>query len=154
MQKDNSFDEQNYKILETQKELITHSYSQAMAYTNLIMLGGFASFFGLWKLTEPYLLKWQIFLSALLMMISVTTFVVFEIYKMIVNGRVAFSLAKTVEDPQKFIFNLMNHKAKVSKITVGLQRVWYLVLAISVPAGVSAAGILAYSYVFGLIRLL
>jgi hypothetical protein len=47
------------KIIEAQIKIITASYDRAVAYTNVIVVAGYAAFFGLWTLTKPYLCKTQ-----------------------------------------------------------------------------------------------
>ncbi len=54
-------EERDNQIFERQKELITHVMGQAMVYTNLIIVGGYASFFGLWSLTREHLSKEHMF---------------------------------------------------------------------------------------------
>src|SRR5688572_20847673 len=75
------------KIIETQIKIITASYDKAAAYTNLIVVAGYAAFFGLWTLTKPYLPRELALWAALLMLLSAATFVVFEVYKMNVTSR-------------------------------------------------------------------
>jgi uncharacterized membrane protein (DUF2068 family) len=73
------------EIIESQIKIVSASYDKAVAYTNLIILGGYASFFGLWHLTKDYIGFKQALWAALLMLVSVCVFVFFEVYKMTVT---------------------------------------------------------------------
>ncbi len=119
-------EERDNLIFERQKELITHSMSNAMAYTNLVIVGGYASFFGLWSLTKEHLLKEQIFWSASFIFLSVVSFVLFEIYKMYINGKIFVSLTQTVIDSIQFPQKILEHKEKSAEIARGLGKIGLL----------------------------
>src|SRR5438034_479873 len=68
-------------VVDTQIRIIAGSYDKANAYTNLIILAGYAGLFALWQFTKDNLGRTQVLVSGLLFLISITIFVVFEIYK-------------------------------------------------------------------------
>lgn len=66
-----------------QKEILSHVYQKASGYTNLVMLGGYASAFGIWQLTKNYLSKEQFLIVGAMIIISIILFAGFEVYKMV-----------------------------------------------------------------------
>lgn len=145
------------ELLETQIKIASAIYDKAVAYTNLIMLAGFAGFFGLWSLTRAYLDKSDVLWSALLMIISVCSFACWEVYKMVVTGlqaqRRAFALRRngqeeTVED---FVQRLQAMEAENMKDAVFLSRVWPVIVCIAVPCGVAAYVVLLQALIRGLV---
>lgn len=70
-------------ILQQQKEILAHVYDKASAYSNLIMMGGYAAIFAIWQLMKSHLNFWQESLIAFLVTSSIILFTGFEIYKMI-----------------------------------------------------------------------
>ena len=45
----------NQELIDAQKEIISFSYSQGMAYANLIIGAGYAGFFATWAFTRRLL---------------------------------------------------------------------------------------------------
>lgn len=73
-------------FLEFQIKLIAATFDKAVSYTNIVMIAGYASFFGIWSMVKDLnrpANKWAV----VLMLISVTIFVVFEFVKMVWLGR-------------------------------------------------------------------
>ncbi len=78
--------EQKKEILDSQIKLASAIYDKSMAYTNLIIMAGYAGFFGLWSVTKDDLTSKQVLWSALFMVISLSSFIFFEVAKMIFNS--------------------------------------------------------------------
>jgi Predicted membrane protein (DUF2127) len=70
---------------ESYVKIITALYDKGTAYTNLLLIGGYASFFALWTNTRPLITTNQARWAAILMLISASIFVIFEVYKMLQN---------------------------------------------------------------------
>ncbi len=141
------------ELLEAQKELLSSSFSHAQAYTNAVILGGYASFFAIWNFTKPQLTDGQILWSALLMSLSLMSFVAFEIYGMIFRSQSILELAKAVNDPGHFETLLKEHKEKEKTRATKYGKVWVIALAISVSAGFGAAGVLMWAFIRELFKL-
>ena len=62
------------KLVDVQIRIQTAFLEKSAAYINIIFLGGYAAFFGLWQLTEELVTPNQHRWSALLMSISITSF--------------------------------------------------------------------------------
>ncbi len=89
------------KIVETQIKIVTASCDKAVAYTNVIVVAGYAGFFGLWTLTKAYLSKCQALWAALFMLVSAATFVFFEVYKMTFTTRSLARQTRTLSERVK-----------------------------------------------------
>jgi hypothetical protein len=145
------------EIIETQIKILSALYDKAVAYTSVIIFGGYASFFGLWSLTKVYLSPGLARLAALLMLLSVLTFVLFEVFKMVVTSRSLYrqslilSDPKGLNDPSILLRRLQDFSQAERKASIPFMRVWVVNVAIAVSTGLAAAGILLYCFVSGLI---
>jgi len=86
--------------IEAQIRIISGVYEKANAYTNLITVAGYAGFFALWQLTKENLTRTQSLVSALLMVVSITIFVIFEIYKAHYTSRLLRQYSEAVQRPE------------------------------------------------------
>ncbi len=86
--------------VEIQIRIIAGAYEKANAYTNLIILAGYAGLFALWQFTKENLSRTQVIVSALLTLTSITIFVLFEIYKAHFTSRQLRQYADIVQQPQ------------------------------------------------------
>ncbi|MES9852795.1 MAG: hypothetical protein ABW170_13325 [Candidatus Thiodiazotropha sp. L084R] len=141
------------ELLKAQKELLSSSFSHAMAYTNTVVLGGYAAFFAIWNFTKPQLSNGQILLSALLMSVSLMSFVAFEIYGMVFRSKSILGLARAVSNPQQFVLLLQEHKENEQSKAIVYGRVWVAALAVSVFTGFGAAFILIWAFISELFKL-
>lgn len=66
------------KIGDAQERVMTVAYDKAATYTTIVIFGGYAGFFGIWQLTRDYLTKEQALWSAILILLSLLAFVLFE----------------------------------------------------------------------------
>lgn len=88
------------ELADAQLRVVTATFSQGAAYTNLITLGAYAGFFGLWQLTEKYISKPPALWAALLMLVSLAIFILFEVYKMSLVSRQSYEKAKLLNSPE------------------------------------------------------
>src|SRR5258708_28488103 len=68
-------------VVDIQIRIIAGAYEKANAYTNLIIVAGYAGLFAVWQFTKDNLSRKQTLISALLIIVSLAIFVIFEIYK-------------------------------------------------------------------------
>lgn len=67
-------------------ESVKVSIESAKSYLNFVLLIGYGSFFGIWKLMEDELTREQRFWAALLMSASLAIFVLWEVVRMYWSG--------------------------------------------------------------------
>ncbi|MEO3434785.1 hypothetical protein [Inquilinus sp. CAU 1745] len=131
-------------------ELQSAAFDRAAAYTNLITLGGYAGAFTLWSYTRDQLAPTATILVALLLGISLATFVFFEVYKMVLTSK---GMTKQVRlltaghPPSEFLRRLQklrkeDREAKLTK----LMRIWNVVMYVCVGTGLSAVAVLFYNF--------
>lgn len=65
------------------KEIVVNQYGQAIAYTNLLLVAGYAALFTVWKEVKSDLPKGAMLLVGALALISAALFVLFELGKLI-----------------------------------------------------------------------
>ncbi|MBT0097902.1 hypothetical protein J4H46_04950 [Vibrio alginolyticus] len=63
------------------KEVVAHVYGKANSYSNVIIAAGYVGFFTLWSSLKSDLPQWAILSSGALILISLMTFIGFELYK-------------------------------------------------------------------------
>lgn len=143
-------------IIDAQIRILSAAYEKAIAYTNLIVLAGYASFFGLWQLTKADITKSQSMWAALCILLSALVFVIFEVTKMYVSSRTLLGLNKAISNPT--IVNsaalLLAEIDKVGKserrVTVVFGYWWHFTLGFTILTGLAGAGILAYAFISAL----
>lgn len=146
------------ELADAQIRVVTAAFSQGAAYTNLITLGAYAGFFGLWQLTEKYISKQQALWAALLMLVSLCIFIMFEVYKMSFVSRQSFARAQLLNSrearssPNVLLKKLNELEVLQQGQAAFSMRVWMVALAATVGFGLVAAGILVYAFVTGLLQ--
>jgi hypothetical protein len=137
------------KIKTTMIEVQSKIYDKATAYTNLLMIGGYAGSFATWAATRPQLPGKANVAIALSLTTSLTSFVLFEVYKMTF---MAVKFMKTrhllVEPlpPEKFIANLQLAAQNEQKLSLFFMPIWTITMVISVGAALAALTLLFYNY--------
>lgn len=129
----------------------TKVFDRAAAYTNLIMFGGYAGAFAIWNFTRDHLTAWAEIWAALLLIISLVTFIFFEVFKMIFSSGIALKqralLTKTLP-PDQFVKELeklgQQDRMRTNKWVIPL---WVGSLAIAVPTALGAVAIFIWSFV-------
>jgi hypothetical protein len=146
------------QIAEANEKLLSLAYDKAATYTTIIIFGGYAGLFGIWQLTKEYLSKDQALWSALLIMISLLAFVLFEVFKMIFTTRAFMSKAKVLNqplvrnNPQRLIAALQDLE-NVQKAQLGnFMVVWAVAVTVCLAGALVATGILAFAFICGLAR--
>ena len=146
------------KLAEAQQKLVTIAYDKAATYTTVIIFGGYAGFFALWQLTKDFLSKPQALWSALLILISLLSFILFEVVKMILVtkttlNRIAVLKSPEIKsDPNKLLQALRDLETVQSSRTGGFIVLWSVVVAICTVGALGGAGILIYAFITGLTK--
>lgn len=139
--------------------LFSAIYDKASAYANLIVVAGYAGFFGLWSLTQPYVSKQSALWAALFMGASMVIFVFFEIAKMVIATVVTKHASETFlnfrEDAypaDKYNRQVEVFKAVNARWNLWLARYWPWALIPTIALGAVGAGILLFSFVVGIVN--
>ncbi|HMH44290.1 MAG TPA: hypothetical protein VK557_12450 [Pyrinomonadaceae bacterium] len=144
--------------VEAQIRIIAGAYEKANAYTNLIVLAGYAGLFALWQFTKGNLSRMQVLVSALLTLCSITIFVLFEIYKAHYTSRQLRQYANVVQQPENkaslenLVSAMNDFEAAERAAAVHFVRYWQAVFWVTTITGLGAALVLAYAFVRALFR--
>ena len=140
-------------------KLASTMFDKSKAYANLIIMAGYAGFFGLWSITKDSLTPKQVLWSALFILISLSSFVIFETVKMMFNARFMIS----IENPLKKLPNAQNiddflnilkdfDKTTESR-NMKFIRFWVISNRITIPTALIGVSILMYSFIVNLLAL-
>lgn len=78
--------EANAVAMDGLRELVVELYAQAAAYTNLVIVAGYAGAFAVWQFVDKFISVKARMWSALLLVISLALFVGYEIQNMVVSS--------------------------------------------------------------------
>ena len=138
------------EILEAQKELLAHTFSQAQAYTNVILVAGYAGFFAIWSFLKPDMTKATVFWSGLLISLSLAGFIAWEVYNMFFRSRSILGIARAVKYPEQFEQLMLNHTKAEQERLITYGRIWLMQLPFVVVTGFGAIAILISAFIHGL----
>jgi hypothetical protein len=145
------------EIANVQERITASAYDYATVYTAVIIFGGYAGFFAIWQLTKEYLSKDQALSSALLIMASLLSFILFEVYKMVLITARVLAQKKILEDPQvqanphKLLAALQAMERAQKPSSRAFIVVWAIIVAIALAGALCGTGILAYAFISGLL---
>ena len=146
------------EIVEAQISVVTATFNNAAAYTNLIMLAGYAGFFGLWQLTAEYLSKNQKLWSALLILISLLLFVIFEVVKMVVithgvrKKAEVLNSPNTAGSPERTLVALQALEKALDRSTKPFMLYWAITTGLCVATGLGGVAILSSAFICSLMQ--
>ena len=122
-------------------------YDKAMAYTNLIILAGFAGFFAVWSSMKDHLSSMEMFASALCITISLTAFIFWEVLGMLVRSKSMKAVLLVLNAPPgEFSRAMAKHQNLEQHRNILMFRVWNVILVITVAPALVAAGLLIFSF--------
>lgn len=138
------------------RQFFARQYESARHYTNAVVGTGYAAFFATWGFTRAYLSPQAELLSILLVLISLASFVGWEIWRNVRNGRIFREIGKimTDEPPQKIPGRLQQYGQRVQKRDVESFKWWWVsVMGAIIPAALALL-LLGGSFVVDLISTL
>ena len=104
------------------------------------------SLFGLFLKQD--LSKGQVFCSGLLIALSLSSYIIWEVYQAFHRSRALLGLTKAVRNPDNFEVLLAAHNKNEQKRVITFGRVWVLfVFSFTVLTGFSAVSILIYAFI-------
>jgi hypothetical protein len=142
-------EEQRRNVLEAISEITSKTYDRAVAYTNLVILAGFAGSFAIWNNVRDHLLLRANIVIAGLLGISLCFFVFFEIFKAVLTAR-QFMRTRNIlvmeGTPEEFFAKLKLAKAAETKLMLLLMPVWAVSLTVCLISAVGAVIVLFYNF--------
>lgn len=140
---------EHQEFMDTMKEIISHSYNSANVHFNVVVAAGYVGFFALWGSVKEDVPAWSILPSGALILVSLSIFIAFEVWKSISVGSGMRGVSKrlkgmegadSVEDAWRLrveITEILNRSA------LRQARVWVFVTIPCVSTGLLAGIILA-----------
>jgi hypothetical protein len=135
---------------EYQKEALVEIFAHARAYTNVVMVTGYAGIFALWSLQAERITPATSLGVGLLMAISVTTFVGWEIFGMVQRYISLSSLRKSLDNPARAASEMEQLSARSQRLMRALERVWHPVIFIAAGTAAIAMLMLVSAFTHGL----
>lgn len=143
--------------IEKQKEFFiefgSSLFSRAAAYTNIIILAGYAGIFTIWNFTQRILPDLIVAIVGVLLLLSLFAFISFEIFKMISNAKFVFSLGSIVKpnmSPKQISAAIADFEKRCNLDAIRVAQIWPWALMFAVATGYSAAGILIIFFILSL----
>ncbi len=140
--------DQQDRVRSTIIEINSKMFDKAQAYTNVIIIAGYAGAFTIWtylKLNFPLRANVTV---ALALGISLTLFVSFEIFGMVMRARSMLRIRRVISDhltPEQFFANLKIARESETAEWRWIMPMWAVVLALSVSSALFAIGVLFYN---------
>lgn len=122
------------RAIDAQKEIISHLFDKSYNYVTVVVAGAFAAYFTTLGTVSARLNDIQLRWSALLMTISLTIFVFWEVFNMAFIG----------------YHNLKGDYGLMTKTPRWTQVIWAVVLFVTISTAVPAIGLSIYAYLNGL----
>lgn len=148
-----ALDAEHEQRIEAVTKILASLYEKAAAYSNVMIIAGYAAFFAVWANTKAYLGKRETLWAALLMAVSIILFVLFEIVKMFITGKGLMNLRKEVVSatPETFTAKLDELKNTEARFHLILLPIWYVVFSACLIFALLAASILINAFLRELI---
>ena len=138
------------QVIEAQKELLAHTFSQAQSYTNVILIAGYAGFFAIWTQFGADMTRATRFWSGLLISLSVAGFIAWEVYGMIQRSQAMLGIARAVNDPERFEELMDQQRATEHERAIQVGRAWLFALPFIAGTGFLALSIILSAFIHGL----
>ena len=134
--------------IQAQKDILLQVYESATAYSNLIIIAGYAGAFAVWQFVKSDLNPSAMMWAGTLLLISTVTFISFELYKMISHALVFRRIGTLLqnagleEDKRIGAWHMIWAEYGVREA-----RVWMYFLLPTVACGFLGGGILLWSLI-------
>jgi len=146
------------KISDFYTKIVGAQFDKSVAYTNLIVIGGYATFFALWSQVKDHLAPLYELLSASSILISGTSFVFFEVYKMAFTAKLLRKQSDILRDesirnkPDEILKRFEQYENAAHQASIGFGRIWLASFWVSVTFALLAICILFGGLISGLIK--
>jgi len=136
------------------KELQTSFFDKSSAYTKVILGLGYGAFFTVWAGTKQHLSARQAIVSALLMLVSLLLYILFEIAQTMIMSYLAIELTRAISVPtSNAALSIQRYKDQSIKLTLPLLSVWKIVFPLTLVTGLGGASVLIYAFVTSLLHM-
>jgi hypothetical protein len=131
-------------------KIFSASFDAAARYANIFLIVGYGSFFGLWNLARGLLGRSAVLWAALLMLASITIFILHQLFNLYMNAAHLNRLSKRLlEQPvaslAEFGQRYQQYELEEKGRAPLLLKVWRPGFFLAVLTGLSAIGILAFA---------
>lgn len=132
-------------------ELNARIYEKAASHNNVMMLAGYAGIFAIWGFVKDFLSKNSSLWIAILLGISLSLFVLFELISMYMRSRPALKFAKLpISNADEYLAALPAFQSDMNKQVLAAVFVWRLLFYPTVLAGFAAAILLMLNVIWRL----
>jgi hypothetical protein len=134
-------------------KMLTASYDKAAAYTNLMIVAGYAGGFAVWNSVKSILSHRSIAAVGLLLSFSLLSFVLWEVTGMVNNTKNLSAFNESLHGPfAQFEKSLQDAQAQADRRSLSHQRFWPVALWATLLPAFMAGLILFYNFVYQLIQ--
>jgi hypothetical protein len=127
-------------------------FERAQAFSNAMILAGYAGIFGLWSLSKDALTRTTIDVVALLVGVSLIIYVTWEIYGMIMRANSGFRFQKLIgKQPAEFFKLAVDYDTEQRKIGARVAVHWRFAVIPSIVLAYIGALILIYNFAANLL---
>lgn len=122
-------------------------YDKGMTYSKVILGLGYAGMLTIFAGTKQYLRPRQLLWTAAMISVSLIAYVLFEVGQMLFVTVNAWTLKKTIEKSgANQAAAVQSYSRAVQKRTPKLLKYWAITLAICLPTGLAAGGVLIWTF--------
>ncbi len=127
-------------VLKQLRETQTAMLDKASTYTKIVIGIGDGGFFTAWAGTRQHLRPSLVVISALLIIVSLVLYIVFEVVQAMFVSHMAIQLSRAVSVPTANLPQaLESYSERMNRITRPLHKSWYVIFPLSALTGLGAA---------------
>ena len=138
-------------LFKIQKEMLAELFSQARAYTNVVIVAGYAGAFAIWNFLSDRLAPATALGVGLLLCISLSTYVAWEIYAMIQKQVSMAALRAAVDNFGRYSDEVRAHQEKNQLLLRRFARYWPITMFVAVGSAALAIAMLISAFCQALI---
>jgi hypothetical protein len=137
-------------LVAAHKEILAFSYNSAAAYTNVILGAGYVGYFATWSFVHDRLTPLTELWTALLVLVSLLSFICFEVYKSFYISQSLEALHVVVSDPAHIVQRTAEYEKKMESLSIQMFTTWRWAFWITLTTGIAGASVLISAVVHGL----
>lgn len=139
------------EIVEVQIRVVSGTFDKLVTYTNLLVLAGYATFFGLWQVTKEMIDPRLSMLAAFFTAVSASVFVLFEVFRGYIHSLSLVKLDQIIlgaaaTDAQRLTQAIGEHSKAERVMNARILPVWRVIFLVTVLTGVAGIGILLWAF--------